>query len=262
MQEVDFSIVIPTYNDLSLLQRTLESIRNQREVSMQVVVVDDSNSNNDIQHYVEILADDCVFYQHNTPSLGAVRNWNEGLRKCCGRYIVLVHHDEVLQDDNHLVRLKKELEKTDVVVSNIKVKNGDGHSYHLYASWVKRLFLYFPSFLFCINAIGPCAVVSFRKECMQMFCEQLRWFVDVEWYFRMFTASKVSYLSTTIVLSHHGHLEQISQNINVKTEAENDLVVLRRMYSACSAVCLAAWIQINILHSKSLHKILRKIKGR
>lgn len=262
MQEFDFSVVIPAYNSLSLLKRTLDSIRNQRDVSVQVVVVDDSNSNDDIQDYIEELADNRILYQHNVPSLGAVRNWNEGLRKCSGRYIVLVHHDEALQGDCHLLRLKKELETADVVVSNIMIGRSDGHAYRLYPSWFKRLVLHFPSLLFSINAIGPCAVVSFRKESMQMFCEQLKWFVDVEWYYRLFAASRVSYLPAVIVMSHHGHQEQISQTINIKAEAEKDLAVIHQRYSKCSAVSIASWIQIHILHNDGLHKILKKILGR
>lgn len=262
MQTVDFSIVIPAYNNLSLLQRTLESIRIQRGISMQIVVVDDSNRNNDIQDYIVGLADKRIQYQRNTPSLGAVRNWNEGFRRCCGRYIMLIHHDEALQEKNHLGRLKKELETTEIVISNIMVKRQDGHSYNLFPSWFKRLTLHLPSLLFFVNAIGPCAVVAFHKEHLQMFDEQLRWFVDVEWYYRMINSSTTSFLPSAVVTSHHGHQEQISQNININTEAKNDLMILYRKYGYFSAICIAAWIQVNILHNNYLHKLLKKIKGR
>lgn len=262
MQGIDFSIVIPSYNNLSLLQRTLDSIRNQRGVSMQIVVVDDSNRHNDIQNYIKELNDERILYQHNTPSLGAVRNWNEGLGKCCGRYVILVHHDETLQGDNHLSILRKELEISNLVVSNITIKKQEGHSYSLFPSWFKRLTLQFPSLLFCVNAIGPCAVVAFRKEQIQMFDDQLRWFVDVEWYYRMIKSSRASYMPTTVITSHHGHQEQISQNININAEAGNDLVILHRKYRPFSAVGIAAWIQISILHNKHLHKLLKTIKGR
>ena len=53
---VDFSIVIPAYNNLSLLQRALDSAWQQQGVEFEVIVTDDSTTT-DIAQYVATLGD-------------------------------------------------------------------------------------------------------------------------------------------------------------------------------------------------------------
>ena len=45
------SIVLPTYNNLTLFKQALQGIRIQKDVRYELIVVDDS-SNNEIENYV------------------------------------------------------------------------------------------------------------------------------------------------------------------------------------------------------------------
>lgn len=259
---VDFSVVIPAYNNLELFQRALHSIRIQKDVSVQIVVVDDSNKNNDIEDYVLSLHDDSIIYNHNRPSLGAISNWNAGLRKASGEYVILMHHDEAFANADHLKLVKDAFRKYDVVIGNIQVNRSDGKTYSIFPLWFKRFVLRMPSALFCINAIGPCAVCACKREYLEYFDERTNWFVDVEWYYRIMKRRKTVFLPEAVVTSYHGHQDQITNTIDTMREAKLDASVLRGKYRFNLAVRTAMWIQIYVLHNDILHKTLRKILGR
>lgn len=262
MQTPDFSIIIPAYNSLELLRRTLESIKAQSGVTIQTVIVDDSNRNDDIEHYVLSLGDASISYHHNRPSLGAIANWNSGLHKADGKYLVLMHHDEAFQGDDYLLKMKDRLQQSDVAIGNILVEKRDGKRYSIYPPRFKMLVLKMPASLFCLNAIGPCAVCAFKREHVEDFDERIKWFVDVEWYYRMMRKRKVTFVPSAVVVSHHGHDEQITKNINVNVAARQDSAILSAKYRSDILVRIAIWLQIYVLHNDRLHAILKKLLGR
>ena len=106
MNKPVFSIVIPTFNSLELLRRALSSALQQQGVAMEVIVTDDSTTT-DIADYVASLGDERLRYFRNQPSLGAVKNWNSGLEKATGQYVILMHHDEAMSGDDYLQRVQR-----------------------------------------------------------------------------------------------------------------------------------------------------------
>ena len=256
---VDFSIVLPAFNDLPLFRRTLESVRIQKDVSIEIIIMDDSNKNDDIERYVASLSDERIVYRHNIPSLGAVSNWNSGLGIANGRNIMLIHHDEALVSDTFLKRVGQKLLQNEIVVADIEVHRNDGKVYGLYPGWFKKAFISCPALFFAINAIGPCAVVAMRKEVVQMFDASTRWFVDVEWYYRVFRHRKACYLPSVVIASCHGHKGQITNNIDTMAEAKHDASMLRGKYGSHILVRLAIWVHIYVLHNEGLHKLLTGI---
>lgn len=256
MQNLDFSIVLPAYNDQQLFSRTLESVRSQKDVSLEIIIMDDSDKNDDIERYVASLGDERIAYHHNVPSLGAVPNWNSGLALANGRNVMLIHHDEALVSDTFLKRVGERLCKKDIVVANIEVHRADGKVYGLYPKWFKKLMIACPSLFFAINAIGPCAVVAMRREAMQMFDTRTRWFVDVEWYYRIMKHRNVEYMPSVVVASCHGHKGQISNNIDQMVEAKHDARMLCDKYGSHIMVRMAMWVHIHVLHNDGLHRFL------
>ena len=73
-----FTIIIPTYNNLSLLKLALSSCQRQRFSDFEVIITDDS-TNEVIEEYVSHLHLPWLKYHRNQSSLGAVNNWNHGL---------------------------------------------------------------------------------------------------------------------------------------------------------------------------------------
>ena len=97
----DFSIIIPAYQHLTLLQKSLSSVLQQEGVSFEVIVTDDSEDSL-IMHYVEGLADKRVKYLRHDRDRHPVSNWNYGLRQVSGKYVILMHHDESMWEKDYL----------------------------------------------------------------------------------------------------------------------------------------------------------------
>ncbi len=88
-----FSIVITTYNRVSLLRRAVESALAQT-VPCEVVVVDDHSSDG-TQAYLEGLGDRIV-YCRNSENLGHSRAVNKGVEVAQGDWVKLVDDDDYL----------------------------------------------------------------------------------------------------------------------------------------------------------------------
>ncbi len=227
----DFSIIIPTCNHLPLARRAIGSVRCQQGVEVEVVVCDDSTDNG-IEQYVQSLADSRIRYVHNRPALGAVSNWNAGLRQATGHYCIVLHHDEALTGQDYLARLWQTLRQTDaeVAVSEVRVIADGRRKRRWIPRGIKRWMLRHAETLFCLNAIGPCACVAFRRDRMQRFCEELHWLVDVEWYYRMLQTGRVAYCPTLVIESMHGHEGQISCTIDIMKAWRSDACIIRKEY--------------------------------
>src|SRR6516225_7492172 len=87
-----FSVVIPTYNRVHLLARTLDSVSRQRFTDFEVIVVDDG-SNDGTQEYLRSLGDRIRMLQQANGGPGAARN--AGIRAARGKYVALLDSDDL-----------------------------------------------------------------------------------------------------------------------------------------------------------------------
>ena len=62
----DFTIIIPTYNNLELAEKAIHSVISQKDVTCKIVVTDDSTDNK-IEILCEEINNDNLFYYHNIP---------------------------------------------------------------------------------------------------------------------------------------------------------------------------------------------------
>lgn len=233
----DFSIIIPAYNNIALITKTISSIISQEGITYELIIVDDS-TDDVICNYIKKSRFKNIKYFKNTPKKGAVPNWNFGLSLAQGKYISVLHHDESYVDDQ--VQLKTILHLlnngNDVIVSKILVQESNGNTYSLRFPEVLKNFIlsYFPSFLFFFNFIGPVSCITFHRRLVKDFDPQLKWLVDIEWYYRLFSKSKISYVRSLQVLSILDHKEKITNNINIHKELIKDMKRLKSKYGPFS----------------------------
>lgn len=240
---IDFSIIIPAYNSLVLMQRALNSVISQKMISFELIVVDDSD-NNDIEYFITKLEDPRIKYHHNIPRLGAVKNWNFGLSKALGEYVILLHHDEYIVDRQYYLyncytHLKKK--KCDIVISKIVVYYSNGTSYEkkLPTTMLQLILNKMPSILYIFNPIGPTSCVAFKRNLLAQFDEKLNWYVDVDWYYQMFSGNDVIIGKNLEIASTYGHENQISKNIDFKIARIKDQKIIRNRTNLNSIVILA-----------------------
>lgn len=91
------SVVIPCYNYGRYLRGAMHSALQQREIDVQVVVVNDASSDDSATVAEEIAAaDPRVVVLHNAENLGHVRTFNRGLERADGEFLVRLDADDLL----------------------------------------------------------------------------------------------------------------------------------------------------------------------
>lgn len=235
MPRLDFTIIIPTYNNVELFKRAIDSVLIQKNVSYEIIVVDDSINNN-IEDFVKKINQPHIKYYHNKPSKGAVANWNFGISLAKGKYIEVLHHDEALASEDILWEAKQLFETyhSSAVIANYKVLIGGGVKKEIsIKKQFRAFFIKHPVLLFLSNLLGPCACVFIENGNVDYFDEKLHWLVDVDWYYRNLKDRKISMLAQNLFISSiHGHKGQITEELNIQAEASKDSQIIISKYQS------------------------------
>ena len=94
---VVWSVMIPVHNCAGLLERLLPGVVAQLEARTDVhIEVVDDGSDDDPHSVVEQLGRGVVTYHRNTQALGAARNFNRCVARSKGRYVHLLHGDDMV----------------------------------------------------------------------------------------------------------------------------------------------------------------------
>ncbi|WP_333616453.1 glycosyltransferase family 2 protein [Bacteroides pyogenes] len=226
-----FSIIIPTYNNLALLQSALCSVTSQTYNHYEIIITDDS-TNNKIKLYIESLHNDKIRYFHHTKDDNPISNWNHGIAKATKDFIIILHHDETLGTTTYLSTINDEIKKgSDIIISHVKVYDHQQLRQPIFPNCIKRTFISHPALLFLCNAIGPSACLTVKRELVTPFCEQLHWLVDVNWYYEVMHKHECRLLSEDVfVNSYNSHQDKITHNIDIKQTEKSDYNVLTKKY--------------------------------
>lgn len=121
------SYIIPTYKRLDTLKDTIISILEQERVfSYEVLIVDNSSDfseNNESKKYVTELKDEHIKYYINEANLGQVGNWNRAFELARGKYVSMIHDDDLLVYD-YSVKIKQYIDMAEQMDDKIGVLKG------------------------------------------------------------------------------------------------------------------------------------------
>lgn len=183
------SICIPTYNNASSLKRCLDSIIIQDFRDFDVIITDDSNTD-DVENFIksyDFKHVKCQYFR-NYPALRSPQNWNSSIKRAEGEYIKLLHHDDWFTYPNSLKIFVDLLNENKIatigVVSSRNIKLVDNSIININTpshSWINRMQKK-PLELICGNFIGAPSAVIHKNGLDIFYDENLKWFVDVEFY--------------------------------------------------------------------------------
>ena len=114
------SICVPVYNNLSCVQRLMNSIAGQDYTDFEIIITDDS-TNPEIEDYIHGIQkeENCTLfagirpkirYQHNEKPLGHIFNWNKALSLAEGEYIKIMFSDDWFSQNDSLRKMTGLLE--------------------------------------------------------------------------------------------------------------------------------------------------------
>lgn len=117
-------VVIPVYNQESLIERAIRSIPLRDDI--EIIVVDDGSTDDTGNKLVTIgieLNDPNFIVLHNRRNMGVGYTVNRGLDIADGEYIVLLGSDDYFYTDEFL-KAMEQLDGTDLVYFDLKVNDG------------------------------------------------------------------------------------------------------------------------------------------
>ena len=213
-----FSIAIPTWEChgrggefLDDLLRTIE-IQTLKDFE---VCISDHSENNDVLDVVKTFEDKfSIVYSHNSENRGnGPANTNKAIDMCSGDIIKVMFQDDFFYDDESLEKINNQFNTTDKtwLVNGCNHTQNDGHSFYweMYPKWNDRL-------LEGVNTISSPSVVSFKKEVVNRFDENLVYFMDCEFYYGMNNKYGLPIFLNDVLISNRVGSHQISSNIGNK----------------------------------------------
>ena len=237
---MSLSILIPTYEYPYGIKSILDKLLDCKDVDCEIIVSDDSISN-DVEIIVlshEIYLSEKVRYFKNTPSLGAVPNWNYLISIAKKDFILLLHHDEFPTSRDFIPKIvnliKSDLD-SDIFMMDLLIQpiNNKKTHHHLLISMRIFLIKHFPGYLLRRNFMGPLSTLIVRRSLYPYFDENLRWTVDSDFYFRLRQITKRWASCKHIkVVSISGRNDSITSNIssNLNQIKRFEFVYLAKKY--------------------------------
>lgn len=211
---MDVSVVIPTFENPELVARALRSCLIQQGVQFEVLVSDDSRTDS-VLRLVDSLGDPRIRYHKHSRTTQPVDNWNDGLSLAQGTNVVLLHQDESFLHTRALADGAAALRSgRGVYVFGLCVRTaaGDRPRSVLWTRVLRRC----PQVVYFSNFIGsPSNVMFVRATLRARFRPDLRWMVDLEWFFRNFANGPLVFSGRLDLLSSADTGMSITKSLNV-----------------------------------------------
>jgi hypothetical protein len=166
-----------------------------------------------------------------------------------------MHHDEAMSSSNHLSLMAQALADSDVAMADVEVMNSGKQSSRWLSHLTKKLCCKHPEWLFLQNAIGPTACIALKRDQLQPFNPDLKWLIDIEWYYRLLKDKRVSICNTCKVQSTHGHAGQISQQLDIMQAFNQDKAIICQTHG--TDVSLMLWLYEHLILGTK--RLLRRI---
>lgn len=113
------SILITTYNSADFVEDTVRSIMDQTYKNIEIVIVDDSSTDNTVKTLRKLSKEDeRIKLFMNKKNLGVPKNMNKGINKCNGKYIAVLDGDDWAYPYRIEEQVKFMEEHTDIVLSS------------------------------------------------------------------------------------------------------------------------------------------------
>jgi len=179
------SVAIPCYEmhdrGAEILNFCLRTIYSQTHKPDEVVISDHS-VNDDVMHVCEKYPETLIYFRNKEGRGSLSNNLNSSIKLCTGDIIKIICQDDFLFDENSLAK----------IVSNFDLNRGWLVSSYYHTLDKKSLFkLQIPKIsddILFENLIGSPTGLTIRNKNIIYFDEKLNWYVDSDYYKRLFEA--------------------------------------------------------------------------
>ena len=210
---MNISVVIPTYNRVELLKRSIDSVINQTIKPFEIIIIDDG-SNDGTEAMVKKKYDSLKLIKQKNKGASAARN--SGIKASSGEWICFLDSDDEWKNDK--------LEKQIIAVAN----NSDYKFFHSNEIWIKNGKRINQKkkhkkhggdiFKKCLDMcrISPSSVLIDKSifEEIGFFNENLVVCEDYELWLRICDKYEVFFIDEPLIFKYGGHQGQLSYSID------------------------------------------------
>jgi glycosyltransferase involved in cell wall biosynthesis len=211
-----FSICIPAYKRTAFLKKLLDSIAIQNFTDYEVVITDDSGSNEVTDFLATYNGIKNLRHIINPVALGTPENWNEAIRQARGTWIKLMHdddwfpHENVLQHFYDAVKSHPEISFFFSAFQNIDSVTNQVEKVR--CSFLDLFLLKSnPLHLFKKVYVGNPSCTLVKNDIGLLYDNRYKFVVDFEYYIRCFRKLKNWYYIDEILLSIGFNPEQVTK---------------------------------------------------
>jgi len=193
--QVFFSVCIPTYNSVKYLKRLLNSLFSQSFFDFEIVISDDSTTD-EVMNFCSEIEDHRIRYFKHKSLRTATENWNYALQNAKGKYRMLVHHDDYFYNEYCLEEIYQNcIGSGEKDAYFLGFKNENLQKRCFYNQFVFKSIKDEPSKLLFVNYLSAPSCLVLHENVKINYDSNLKWLVDVEFYKRLFlNYSLISYL--------------------------------------------------------------------
>lgn len=122
---VTFSIIVPILNDVSTIQRCIDSVHNQTHPSKELIIIDGGSTDGTLDVLKSNI--DKIACWHSEPDNGISDAWNKGVKNSKGDWILFLGADDFLWENDTLEKVALNLDiEMDIVYGQIaRMTNGE-----------------------------------------------------------------------------------------------------------------------------------------
>lgn len=227
------SVIIPTYNRVGLLGRSIQSVLSQTYTNLELLIIDDCSSDN-TGAFVKGLSDERIRYHRNEHNMGLAGAKNVGASLAKGELLAFQDDDDEWLPDK-LMRLmevwkKESNEETGMIYHEMQEQGASTFipSRDIPLEWKsKEIFQH----MLLYPMIGATASLI-RKSCLDElggFNEKLGSIEDYEFYLRMAKKYKILFVGEPLMIIYD---TPGSVNKRFKSKIDTELHVLDTMYDS------------------------------
>jgi len=226
MKSYELSICIPTYNQVSHLKKTIDSLVEQTYQNFELIISDDSTTDyvRELINSYRLFFGERLSYFHNKPSLGAPKNWNYAISLSKGKWVKLMHHDDWFCVSNGLEKIiiKARQNPNSLFFSGIQAEEIDNKRRYINLPTLNKIreINLSPFTLLWANIIGPPSTILFPNMKIE-FDKNLIWLVDIEFYLQLLINNKFELIYINEILfennpGEHNITNQCFQNKSIE----------------------------------------------
>jgi glycosyltransferase involved in cell wall biosynthesis len=204
-ENILISVVIPTYNRVNLLRKSIDSVFKQSYKNIEIVVIDDASTESN-QQVIDSYHSDKLTYFKFKENQGGNSCRNKGVDISKGEYVAFLDDDDIWNSEklklqiDFMVKNRVKLSYTGV---NIIIQNERGENINSRYSYHKPKYQKLTKSIMRSNFIGPTSTVMIKKDCfieLNGFDTTLSAMQDYEFYIKCaFFNLKISGINIALV---------------------------------------------------------------